>query len=116
MKRYTRDEMLKYSKRVRNLRRKIGLSQERVAEDIRISYSTYRKIESGERNLSTEYLCRLNRAYDISADDILFEKRQNKDIKKYSEHDKMLLLLKLNNIYGKQRIRMKNEKNSIIKR
>ena len=36
MKRYTRDEMLKYSKRVIKLRRKIGLSQERVAEDIRM--------------------------------------------------------------------------------
>ncbi len=61
MKRYTRDEMLKYSKRVRKLRRKIGLSQERVAEDIRMSYSTYRKIENGERNLSTGCLCTLNR-------------------------------------------------------
>lgn len=49
MKRYTRDEMLKYSKRVIKLRRKIGLSQERVAEDIRMSYSTYRKIENGEK-------------------------------------------------------------------
>ena len=103
MKRYTKDEMLNYSKRVRTLRRKIGLSQERVAEDIRISYSTYRKIENGERNLSTGCLCKLNQAYDISADDILFakDKQKRKDIRKYSEHDKMLLLLKLDNIYGK---------------
>ena len=101
MKRYTRDEMLKYSKRVIKLRRKIGLSHERVAEDIRMSYSTYRKIENGERNLSTGCLFKLNQAYNISADEILFDKKGKKDIRKYSEHDKMLLLLKLDNIYGK---------------
>ena len=32
---------------------------------------------------------------------ILFDKKGKKDIRKYSEHDKMLLLLKLDNIYGK---------------
>ncbi len=105
MKRYINDDMLKYSNGIRNFRKKKGLSQERVAEDIRMSCSTYRKIENGERNLSIGCLYKLNSAYNISADDILFIKNKKggnrKKIKNCSEHDKMLLLLKLNNIYGK---------------
>ena len=78
MKRYTRDEMLKYSKRVIKLRRKIGLSQERVAEDIRMSYSTYRKVTNGEISINNANI------ENISLDNIYGKtKDKNEEWKKF---------------------------------
>lgn len=110
MKKCTKENFVKYSKRLYRIRETMGYSQEKFAEDIRISNTMYKKIEKGETSLSTKHLCRLNEVYGISSDYILYGEK-NINLKKVSqfivnctEDDKMYLLLYLNCM------RMKNER------
>ena len=52
-------------KRIRRLRRELGLTQTAMADDLGISSSYLNLIESNQRPLSVQLLLRLNDAYDI---------------------------------------------------
>ncbi|WP_302626129.1 helix-turn-helix domain-containing protein [uncultured Eubacterium sp.] len=110
MKECTKDNFVKCSKRLYRIRETLGFSQEKFAEEIKISYTMYKKIEKGETSLSTKHLCRLNEVYGISSDYILYGKtnRNLKEVSRFivncTEYDKMYLLLYLNYM------RIKNEK------
>lgn len=103
--------------RLQIIRENMGYSQEKVAEDLKVSYSTYKKIENGESTLMTKHLCRLNEAYGTSSDYILYGEEGSEDetilqfITNCSERDKMRILLYLSRI-KKKRQRGKDEKNT----
>lgn len=44
-------------------RKSLGLSRRAMAENIGISESLYEKCESGQRNISYGFICKLKRAY-----------------------------------------------------
>lgn len=118
----TKEELKGYAQRLRLFREERGLSQEQVAEDIMISYNAYKKLENGQIALSTRYLCRLNAAYGVSTDKILFGEIKSSKIKKKeiirncSERDKMCLLLTLSDMRKKnKRTGMKNEEDSYFR-
>lgn len=117
-----KDKLCECADRLRLFREERGLSQEKVAEDIKISYATYKKIEKGETALSARYLCRLHEVYGISADEILFGEsgcdkiEKSEIIRNCTEQDKMYLLLRLNDMRAKnKRDGMKNEEGSYFR-
>ena len=55
-------------KRIQELRKSHGLTQERFAEDLNISYDHLRKIESGQRGCSVDLLIAISTAFDVSLD------------------------------------------------
>lgn len=63
---------LESAKRLRAIRQKRKMSQEKFAEMLNISVSAYKKIESGENNISTTNLRTLKNCMGISADYLLF--------------------------------------------
>lgn len=122
MKKNTEEAIYVYSNRLRLFREKKGYSQEKVAEDIKISCSTYKKLESGETALSVRYLCSLNEAYGLSSDEILFGKnfyeknKKSELITNCSERDKMHLLLSLSSMRAKnKRGKKRDEKGSYFR-
>ena len=58
-------------KRIRRLRKKQKLTQEKLAEMVDISLSFMGHIERGTRVLSVDTLCRIARALNCSADELL---------------------------------------------
>ena len=64
------------AERLKMLRKSLEYSQERFAELLDISTSAYKKIESGENNVTVGELRILNRELGISADYILYGERQ----------------------------------------
>ncbi len=49
---WTKDDKLKVAERLKKIRNKSRLSQEKMAEILNISISAYKKIEKGENNLT----------------------------------------------------------------
>ena len=62
--------------RIRQIREDAGLTQEAFAELIGISLSGYKKIESGENQISLNNLRELARALQVSTDYILLGKKE----------------------------------------
>ena len=58
-------------KRIRRLRKRQGLTQEKLAEMVDISLSFMGHIERSSRVLSVDTLCRIARALSCSADELL---------------------------------------------
>lgn len=58
--------------RIRQIRKQLGLTQEAFAEQLDISYSAYKKLESGENIPSIETLYKFKQKFQISADYLLF--------------------------------------------
>ena len=86
--------------RIRQIREDAGLTQEAFAELIGISLSGYKKIESGENQISLNNLRELARALQVSTDYILLGKKEEygtvwDQIINYPDSDKMFLLVKL---------------------
>ena len=86
--------------RIRQIREDAGLTQEAFAELIGISLSGYKKIESGENQISLNNLRELARAVQVSTDYILLGKKEEygtvwDQIINYPDSDKMFLLVKL---------------------
>ena len=86
--------------RIRQIREDAGLTQEAFAELIGISLSGYKKIESGENQISLNNLRDLARALQVSTDYILLGKKEEsgtvwEQIINYPDSDKMFLLVKL---------------------
>ena len=94
------DEKLQSAIRLRQIRENMGLTQEQFAEILGISVSAYKKVESGENNVSLSSLRLLHKEMNISADHVLFGETKCIDntweaILNCSETDKLFLLLRL---------------------
>ena len=86
--------------RLREIRKQSKNTQESFSELLNISTSAYKKLESGENQISVRCLERLYRKLDVSADFILFgEKSELEEAWSHlihcSEVDKMLVFLRL---------------------
>lgn len=63
--------MMNYTQRIRDLREDKDLSQTQVAMVLETSQTVYSRYERNERPLPIDYLIKLCRFYDVSADYIL---------------------------------------------
>lgn len=93
-------DKLEMAERLKQIRKGSGLTQERLAEILDISLSAYKKIESGENQISIEGLRRLGKEMDVSSDFVIFGKNETLDeawktIVNCTESDKMRLMLRL---------------------
>ena len=93
-------EKMQSAFRLRQIRENAGLTQEQFSEILGISVSAYKKVESGENQVSLSSLKKLYKEMKVSADYVLFGKNQSLDdtweaILNCSETDKMFLMLRL---------------------
>lgn len=101
-------ERIETAKRIREIRRKAGLTQEKMAELLEISLSAYKKIESAENQISIDGLRRLEGELKASADYILFGERQGAEgmwetLLNCEEYDKLRILVRLVNYFSKRK-------------
>lgn len=94
------NERKKQAARLRDIRENSGLTQERFAEVLDISLSSYKKLESGENQISLATLRKMHDKLNVSSDFVLYDKKQDAgqvwaDILNCSEYDKMFLLVKM---------------------
>jgi len=61
---------------IKNIRKKKGISQESLAYDLGIDYSTYGKIERGQIGLSVERLDKIAEILDVSLEDLYGWKKE----------------------------------------
>lgn len=98
------DQRQEVISRVREVRKNTGLTQEEFAELIDISLSAYKKVETGENNISIDFLRKIKQQFSVSSDYILFGEHENFDevwklILNTSEQNKMLLFMRLYNYF-----------------
>lgn len=96
----TQRERMQSACRLRQIRENAGLTQEKFAEVLGISMSAYKKVESGENQVSVSSLRNLYNEMRVSSDYVLFGKKQDLDevwraILNCSEEDKMLVFVRL---------------------
>lgn len=73
-------ENTELSKRVRDLRKRNGISQEKLAENSRLSLRTIQRIESGETTPRGETLKRLSETLNVSPNEIIeWDVAENKE-------------------------------------
>lgn len=68
-------------KRIKNLRRGKGLTQEQLANRLDITDRYIRSIEAGKRNASLDLLVELSELFDVSLDYIILGKHARAQIK-----------------------------------
>lgn len=61
----------KLSKKIKNLREKLGFSQEGLAKELDISRVAISQIENGERKISAEEIAKLSKAFNMPTDILL---------------------------------------------
>lgn len=59
-----------YSK-LRNIRKKMGLSQQEMADKLGINRRTYSSYETGDRNMGSSLILKVCQALDVSSDELL---------------------------------------------
>lgn len=96
----TLGERMQSACRLRQIRENAGLTQEQFAEVLGISVSAYKKVESGENQVSLSSLRNLYNEMQVSADYVLFGKKQDmnevwKSILNCTEEDKMFMFMRL---------------------
>lgn len=99
-KRNTLGERMQSACRLRQIRENADLTQEQFSEILGISVSTYKKVESGENQVSIASLSNLYKKMNVSTDYILFGKKKDVEetwqtILNCTEQDKLFLLLRL---------------------
>lgn len=99
-KRDTLEERRLSAFRLRQIRENAGYTQEAFAEILDMTVSAYKKVESGENQVSLASLRKLYEKMSVSADFVLFGKKQGlnetwEGILNCSETDKMFLFLRL---------------------
>lgn len=62
----------KQAERLKLIRKRAGYTQEQMSEIMKLSVSGYKKIESGESQLTTERIMLLDQSMNVSADYLLF--------------------------------------------
>lgn len=102
----TAKERMQSAIRLRQIRESANLTQEEFAEILGISASAYKKVESGENQVSLSCLRKLHDAMNVSTDYILYGDKENLDdtwcmILNCTEQDKMFLLLRLLSYFTK---------------
>lgn len=96
----TLGERIQSAGRLRQIRENSGMTQEQFAEVLGISVSAYKKVESGENQISISSLRKLYYEMQVSADYVLFGRKQDlsevwKSILNCTEEDKMLMFMRL---------------------
>jgi transcriptional regulator with XRE-family HTH domain len=86
--------------RIREVRERAGLTQEKFAERLGISLSGYKKIENAENQISVSGLRKLKQNFQVTTDYILFGPDDGIDlvweqVQSCTDTDKMYLLIKL---------------------
>ena len=61
-------------KRIRDIRKSRDISIEKMAESLKVSYSTYQRIESGETNSWVTYLERISNILNVEIEEIVLDK------------------------------------------
>lgn len=64
----TGKQTMEYRERIKELRKNVGLTQEKVCEDLGMSQRTYSDYESGRIKLPIDRLIELAMYYDVSMD------------------------------------------------
>jgi transcriptional regulator with XRE-family HTH domain len=64
-------EMITIGHRIRELRLKVGMSQQKLAEILGVSRPTISQIENGERKIFADELIKLSETFNISVDSLL---------------------------------------------
>lgn len=110
----------KAGNRVKMIRQTLGLTQEQLAEVLDLSLSGYKKLESGEVNLTLDKIYALNEKFGLSANYILFDEQAEIqdvwiEISKLSETEKLQMLLRLY-AYSVQNIKDESQIKELIKR
>jgi len=78
---------VKLGKRIKKIRKSLGLSQESLSKKINLKRSTISQIENGNRKISAEELVIFANFFNISPNDLLnFEKKIEVDIKTESKN------------------------------
>lgn len=95
-----KEDRLELTKRLRQIRTNLGMTQERFAELFDISLTAYKKIETGENQITLDEMRVLHKKLNVSADYLLFGKRSEwegawETVENCSESDKMHLMLRL---------------------
>ncbi len=60
-----------YYQRIRDLREDKDITQEKIAKELGIQTTTYRRWETGERECPTHIIIELSKIYNVSTDYIL---------------------------------------------
>ena len=68
--------MARLGQKIRELRKQHEISQEKLAELLKVSRSTVSQIENGERKVCAEELARLSGIFSISVDSLLDLKKE----------------------------------------
>ncbi len=64
----------KIGERLRKLRKYMGLTQEQVAEILKVGRDAILRIEKGERKIDLQELLNFSKLYNISVDELITEK------------------------------------------
>lgn len=96
----TSDDRIQSAARLRSIRDEFGMTQEEFAEILGISVSAYKKLESGENQVSISSLKNLRARKNVSSDYILYGDEPDLDgvwtkIANCSEMDKFILFFRL---------------------
>ncbi len=95
-----REDRIALTKRLRQIRNGLGMTQEKFAELFDISLTAYKKIETGENQITLDEMRVLNKELHVSADYLLFGRRSRREeawevVENCSENDKMHIMLRL---------------------
>lgn len=112
-------EKIKTAERLKGIRERMGYTQEGFANELNISLSAYKKIESAENNVSVNVLKKLN-GLQVSSDYVLFGEYKDVDdtwkiIQNCSEEDKMYLYIMLMLHFTKGDVADPSRKDKIFK-
>ncbi len=101
-------ERVETAGRIREVRLKAGLTQEKMAELLEISLSAYKKIESAENQISIDGLRKLEKELRASADYVLFGEQEGieslwETLLNSEEYDKLRILIRLVNYFSRNK-------------
>ena len=98
---------MEIAKRISKIRSVKKITQEKMAELVDVSYTTYTKIEHGSQNLTIKHLVNIARVLEVSTDLILFE---------HSPQDKLIYADLINTLEFEAKLNdVKNSINDILK-
>ena len=88
------------AERIRKIRKNNNMTQEKAAERLDVSISTYKKMEAASSAISVENLKRMKKEMNVSTDYILFGEQKKVDevweeVFNCSEIDKLSILFRL---------------------
>lgn len=86
--------------RIMEIRETVGLTQENMADIMGLSLSAYKKVESGEKQVSSESLKQIREELEVSVDYLLFGEKDDwnmllEKINACSEEEKEYLMKRL---------------------